>query len=563
MSHTADRARGATGAPRLAPEPRGSHLHDALVLELWRDVSRSTSRAEILERILARTGSVLPIRALLIARAEGESLVRVAVAPGARPPAEGEPAIPFERARRLFLEARVASGRPARLTGAGTLLPPGLQGRFLLGALEAAGEPIGAAAFVGTATAEFTPEHVAIAERLLEPLGFLLERSLGEGDAPRPSGVARARASGPAGAPRALRPDAAEGAIVGERQGLRAVMDLVVRAAPADVPVLIMGETGSGKEVVARAIHERSARASGPLVRVNCGAIPTELVDSELFGHERGSFTGAVATRRGWFERADGGTLFLDEIGELPLAAQVRLLRVLQDGTFERVGGQTPRSVDVRIVAATHRDLSEMVATGQFRRDLWYRLNVFPIHLPPLRARRDDIGLFATHFAALAGERLFGAPAVPTEEDIALLRDHPWPGNVRELAAVIERAALLGGGRCLEVAQALAAPPAADGVGVGVAGRPHEGSAPVRPAPQDARVQPEPGTAPVGHAVRPLEAVLIEHIERALLATSGRIEGSGGAAALLGVNPHTLRARMRKLRIDWTRFRRGAAPTGE
>jgi transcriptional regulator with GAF, ATPase, and Fis domain len=323
-------------------------------------------------------------------------------------------------------------------------------------------------------------------------------------------------------------------------------MDLVERAAPADVPILITGETGSGKEVVARAIHERSPRAPGPIIRVNCGAIPPELVDSELFGHEKGSFTGAVASRRGWFERADGGTLFLDEIGELPPAAQVRLLRVLQDGTFERVGAERTLSVNVRIVAATHRDLSQMVASGQFRRDLWYRLSVFPIHLPPLRERTEDIGLFATHFADQAGRRLFGRPLVPSEQDVALLRTHTWPGNVRELAAVIERAVLLGGGSALAVASAL------------------EGASQTEDGPATPMLVPllgpagSPAAAP--DRIRTLEEVVVEHIERVLVATGGRIEGESGAARALGVNPHTLRARMRKLGIDWSRFRSQPPP---
>jgi transcriptional regulator with GAF, ATPase, and Fis domain len=330
--------------------------------------------------------------------------------------------------------------------------------------------------------------------------------------------------------------------VVGAQQGLRGVMELVVRAAPADVPILIVGETGTGKEVVARAIHERSARAAGPILRVNCGAIPTELVDSELFGHERGSFTGAVAPRKGWFERADSGTLFLDEIGELPPAAQVRLLRVLQDGTFERVGGQQTLSVNVRIVAATHRDLSQMVAGGQFRRDLWYRLSVFPIHLPPLRERSDDIALFAAHFAAQAGQRLSGAPLVPTPEDVAQLRTHTWPGNVRELAAVIERAALLGGGASLAIAAALERAPQIE----------DDPRAPLSLPLLGPQAAPEEGpSAPF----KTLEAVVTEHIERALRAAGGKIEGADGAAELLGINPHTLRARMRKLGIDWARFR--------
>ena len=228
--------------------------------------------------------------------------------------------------------------------------------------------------------------------------------------------------------------------VVGAETGLREVMAQVEKVAPTDTPVLILGETGSGKEVIARAIHERSRRSQGPVVRVNCGAIPSELVDSELFGHERGSFTGAIAARKGWFERADGGTLFLDEIGELPLAAQVRLLRILQDGTFERVGAQRAQTCDVRLVAATHRDLKELSAHGAFRQDLWYRISVFPIRLPALRERPGDIAPLARHFARRAGLRLGGVELEPDPEDLELLAAYRWPGNVRELAAVIERA---------------------------------------------------------------------------------------------------------------------------
>ena len=187
--------------------------------------------------------------------------------------------------------------------------------------------------------------------------------------------------------------------VVGADAGLRAVMERVELVARSDVPVLILGETGTGKELVARLIHNRSPRSAGPFIRVNCGAIPSELIDSQLFGHERGAFTGAVETRLGWFERADGGTLLLDELGELPLAAQVRLLRILQDGWLERVGGHSQIKVDVRMVAATHRDLAAMAAEGRFREDLWYRIAVFPIALPPLRDRREDIAALAAHFA--------------------------------------------------------------------------------------------------------------------------------------------------------------------
>jgi len=308
-------------------------------------------------------------------------------------------------------------------------------------------------------------------------------------------------------------------------------VDLVART---NTPVLIFGETGTGKEVVARAIHTRSRRAAGPFLRVNCGAIPPELIDSELFGHERGSFTGAAGLRKGWFERADGGSLFLDEVGELAPGVQVRLLRILQDGTFQRVGGQQQLRVDVRVVAATHRELGTMVSEGRFREDLWYRINVFPIHLPALRERREDIPAMATHFALRAAQRLGLAPQSLSRDDIALLVAYPWPGNVRELAAVIERAAILGDGRGLEVAQALGVVP------------------PAPLARQSAPMQVPDGAQ---QAAATLDQVARLHIEETLTQTLGRIEGPFGAARRLGINPHTLRARMRKLGIDWRRFR--------
>jgi transcriptional regulator with GAF, ATPase, and Fis domain len=276
-------------------------------------------------------------------------------------------------------------------------------------------------------------------------------------------------------------------------------------------------------------------------MRVNCGAIPADLIDSELFGHEKGAFTGAVETRKGWFERADGGTLFLDEIGDLPPAAQVRLLRILQDGWLERVGGQHPFNVDVRIVAATHRDLAGMVAEGRFREDLWYRLAVFPIVLPPLRERHEDIPELARHFAERAATR-FGLPLVmPSQNGIDLLVSYPWPGNVRELAAVIDRAAILGNGERLEIGKAL-------GVDAGW---------PAAPLAEDG---PEPRPVSTKPAIAALDAAIRRHIETALTATKGRVEGPYGAALLLDINPHTLRAKMRKLGIDWKRFRSTQQP---
>ena len=318
-------------------------------------------------------------------------------------------------------------------------------------------------------------------------------------------------------------------AIVGADEGLREVMAAVRQVGRSDAPVLILGETGTGKEAVARAVHHHSRRALGPFLRVNCGAIPSELIDSELFGHERGSFTGAVSTRKGWFERADGGTLFLDEIGDLTLAAQVRLLRVLQDGSFQRVGAETTLNVDVRLVAATNRDLRQAVREGAFREDLWFRIAVFPIDLPPLRERLQDIPALAVHFALRAAERLGLPPRMPDASDMQALSDYPWPGNVRELASVIERAAILGDGRRLEVSRALGHVPQTE--------------------------RPTAGTLPPDEHNLSLDGATRHHIEAVLRQCGGRVDGPHGAARLLQLNSNTLRSKMRKLGISARRYR--------
>jgi len=331
--------------------------------------------------------------------------------------------------------------------------------------------------------------------------------------------------------------------IVGADTGLRRVMDRVAMSAKTDVPVLLIGETGSGKEVIARSIHEGSSRRSGPFIRVNCGAIPPELVDSELFGHERGAFTGATSTRRGWFERADGGTLFMDEVGELTLQAQVRLLRVLQDGTFQRVGGEKFIQSDTRVVAATNRDLAEMVRAGEFREDLWYRIAVFPLLLPPLRDRRADIPDLARELARRASRRYGLRLQLPTAMDNILLSAYDWPGNVRELGSVIDRAAILGKGDRLEIAAAL-------GLENGAGARPQapdEGDGPPEAAREDAAPD-------AGRSLQTLDEIARRHISQALALTGGRIDGPHGCARILGIHPNTLRARMRKLGIDWKRY---------
>ena len=309
------------------------------------------------------------------------------------------------------------------------------------------------------------------------------------------------------------------------------------------MPVLILGETGAGKEVVARAIHQRSQRAAAPFVRVNCGAIPAGLIDSELFGHERGSFTGAAGLRKGWFERADGGTLFLDEVGELPPPAQVRLLRILQDGSLERVGGQRTLHVDVRIVAATHRDLRAMVAQGTLPRGSLVPDRGLPDRsAAAARAPRGHSGArrplrAAARRRASARRRGFRRPKISTSSSPI-----PWPGNVRELAAVIERAVILGNGERLELATAIGvAPPLASQSARGAAPAPR-GAAAGAPTASDA-------------AFPTLDQAMARHIEAALERARGKIEGPGGAAALLDINPHTLRARMRKLGVEWSRFR--------
>jgi transcriptional regulator with GAF, ATPase, and Fis domain len=292
---------------------------------------------------------------------------------------------------------------------------------------------------------------------------------------------------------------------------------------------LILGETGTGKELIARALHDRSPRRDRPLVKVNCSAISAGLVESELFGHVKGAFTGAVDTRVGRFDVADGGTIFLDEVGELPLDTQVKLLRVLQEREFEPVGSNRPRRVDVRVIAATNRDLADEVARGRFRSDLYFRLNVVPILVPPLRERQGDVPLlahlFVDRFARQFGKRMDGI----ANATMARLVAYPWPGNVRELQNVIERAVVLAQGPILEFGGELL---------------PTAGSAPVA-TPTVGIASPPPG----GNGSRTLDDVSRSHIVDTLVATNWVIDGPRGAAAVLGVNPSTLRSRLKKLGI--------------
>lgn len=510
-----------------------------LELAIWREACRHLDIQESLGRMLPIIGRFLPVDAIAIFRvAAGARTVELLATEGRLPGRLEHAKVPLEGPALAALGPFLAARTPVTVDDDFTFAVPiaPARGRTVVGPLFVEGDDDPEGIVVLHATRALKPAEIAATAELLEPLAVALANDvrLHELARLREAAMAENRAL----LTRLSRHSLVE-SIVGEQGGLRTVMERVEQVAQTDVPVLLLGETGSGKEVIARAIHERSRRHDGPMVRVNCGAIPTELVDSELFGHERGSFTGAIATKKGWFERADGGTLLLDEVGELPMAAQVRLLRILQEGTLERVGGQRTLRVDVRIVAATHRDLHRMVEEGRFREDLWYRLGVFPLRLPPLRDRREDIPLMATQFAAKAGERLGAGPLAPTPSDIDALLSYDWPGNVRELAAVIERAAILGHGRRLEVQAALGA------------GGPLRPTAPSAPMPE---IAPLP-VAPMPPSAATIDDAMRRHIEAALARTRGRIEGPRGAAAQLGINPHTLRSRMRKLSIHWAQYR--------
>jgi transcriptional regulator with GAF, ATPase, and Fis domain len=307
------------------------------------------------------------------------------------------------------------------------------------------------------------------------------------------------------------------GALVGESEALRKVLFQVDLVADTDATVLVTGESGTGKELVARAIHERSRRRQRPLVTVNCAAIPETLVESELFGHTKGAFTGAVHDRPGRFEAAQGGTLMLDEIGEVPLAMQPKLLHVLQEKEFERVGETRARKIDVRIVAATNRDLAAEVEAGRFRGDLFYRLNVFPIENPPLRDRREDIPLLAEHFIHSSARRLHREPPRLTEAALRQLTTRDWPGNIRELENVIERAVILA----------------------------RDGQLRFEPGPAAATPPPPSPSSPLPLLSR---AAIEKHQRDAIVAalerSGGRVSGPRGAADLLGMKASTLFSRM-------------------
>ena len=316
------------------------------------------------------------------------------------------------------------------------------------------------------------------------------------------------------------------GKVIGDSPKWKTVLDMVHLVGPLDCPVLLLGETGVGKEIVANAIHSFSLRKDTPFIKINCGALPEGLLDSALFGHEKGSFTGAVGSRKGFFERANHGTVFLDEIGEMPLHAQVRLLRILQNKELERVGGTTTIPVDTRIITACQHDLEEMVKANQFRADLWFRLNVFPITIPPLRERREDIPALVQHFVKRKARdlKLESSPKL-SPGAIDTLMAHDWPGNVRELENVVERAVILSRGAPLDFRSLLAF---------------------------QQRIEVLP-SAEKKEKVLKLDQLVRDHIQGVLETTHGKIYGPGGAADILGINANTLRNRMNKLGIPYKR----------
>jgi transcriptional regulator with GAF, ATPase, and Fis domain len=317
--------------------------------------------------------------------------------------------------------------------------------------------------------------------------------------------------------------------IIGNSAALESVLDQVEQVAPTDSTVLIEGETGTGKELIARAIHNASQRSGRAYIKLNCAAIPLDLLESELFGHEKGAFTGAMQRRLGRFEMADGGTIFLDEVGELSQETQVALLRVLQEREFERVGGGHPIRVDVRVIAATNRDLETAVANGTFRRDLFYRLNVFPIEVPPLRERKDDIRMLVEYFVQRYTTRTGKHIASIDKKTLDLLQCYDWPGNIRELQNVIERSVILSSGEVLSVDEMWLSKGA------------------LRPASLPEALPRLNGNSEPGSER--------EIVEAALAATRGRVSGPSGAATKLRVPPSTLANRIKALRIDRKQFK--------
>jgi transcriptional regulator with GAF, ATPase, and Fis domain len=398
--------------------------------------------------------------------------------------------------------------------------------------LQVKGEQLGYVGVLSKSGEQFTPEHARLLELLHDPFAIAISNHLHYKEVLRLKELL-------ADDSRFLHKEIYRltgDEIVGEKLGLSGVIALAHQIAQSDSPVLLLGETGVGKEVIANAIHYSSPRSNGPFIKINCGALPEGLIDSELFGHEKGSFTGATMMQRGRFERANGGSIFLDEVGDLPVAAQVRLLRVLQEKQIERVGGTNQIPANARVIAATHRDLEVMVQRGEFREDLWYRINVFPIVIPPLRDRKSDIPDFVYYFIGRKKRRLnLSWQPVLAQGALELLQQYDWPGNIRELENVVERELIRSKSK--------------------------SSSEPLRFEEIIAlqfkrKLSQSPEQIPFFPSSQELNSVLRAHFIQTLQMTKGKIQGNTGAAALLGIHPSTLRHRLRKLKIPFGRPQR-------
>ncbi|WP_462325571.1 sigma-54 interaction domain-containing protein [Desulfoplanes sp.] len=429
-----------------------------------------------------------------------------------------------------------------------------LEDRSYMTAILTAGDTIvGHLSLVGRGLHCFKPEHETLLELMRAPVGLAMMNLLQHRKTEELKTRLDEHRRQLAGEINLLK----ETAIIGKDGGLRHITQMVGQLAGSDAPVLIMGETGTGKELIADAVQRVSAKKDGPYLKINCGAIPETLIDSELFGYQKGAFTGALTDKPGKFEQASGGTLFLDEVGELTPQSQVRLLRVLQEHVVERVGGTRSIRVDVRIIAATNRPLENMMQEGTFREDLYYRLNVFPLNVPPLRERTDDISLLIHHFIKEFGKKLNINDEIEIDlESMKILRAYTWPGNIRELKNLLERALTLHPKGKLNLAQYLPKDP-------GWYLTPKEGTSYLKKMIQDevaaalARVRPpkiqsEPEvTQPESPHSLSLDEAMAAHIGEVLKQCRGKISGPGGAAEILEINPSTLRKRMKKLKIPF------------
>ncbi len=408
-----------------------------------------------------------------------------------------------------------------RMTRGGEDAPPGTS--HLLMPMRIEGERIGSVFLLAPSGCSYSQEEALLLDLLHDPFAIAMSNVLRHQEILHYKEKIEEENSY---LNREVRRLSSEGGIIGLDSGMKEVKKMIGQVAPMNTPVLLTGETGTGKEVVAGAIQRLSGRSDGPFIKVNCGAIPETLVDSELFGHEKGAFTGAATRKIGKFERAHRGTIFLDEVGELPLDIQVKLLRCIQQKEIERVGGVETISLDIRIIAATHRDLETMVAEGSFREDLYYRLNVFPVNIPPLRDRKEDIPALADQLIREKSKELLVRP-VPTIAPGAMDRlcSYRWPGNIRELANLIERSLIRNRKGPLTFLELI---------------------------PDKTKSIKEAGPS-VPESIPTLEELTLLHIQRVLNLTGGKIKGPGGAAELLDINPYTLRSRMDKLGIAYGR----------